>query len=90
MVKNHMTTCAEDPVRSRSDCHAWGALALYELPVVVLGVRPKKPGFTEYEIRPHAGRLKWARGEAATREGMIGVSWEKNADGKITLLTHKE
>ena len=37
MVKKNLTTCVEDGVNERSDCHAWGALALYELPAVVLG-----------------------------------------------------
>ena len=52
MIAKHMTTCAEDSLQSRSDCHAWGALALYELPSVVLGVRPGAPGYEKSGILP--------------------------------------
>lgn len=85
MVKNHMTTCAEDPCRSRSDCHAWGALALYELPAAVLGVHPTKPGFAEYELKPQPGKLKWAKGSVATPKGMVHVSWKIDKDGKLIV-----
>lgn len=30
MVEDNLSTCVEDDVEKRSDCHAWGALALYE------------------------------------------------------------
>ena len=84
MVKNHLTTCVEDPVGQRSDCHAWGALALYELPAVILGVRPTKPGFEEMEVKPVTGHLTWAEGEVITPKGMVNVSWKKTGD-KIHL-----
>jgi hypothetical protein len=81
MLKNNLTTCVEDPVGQRSDCHAWGALALYELPAVTLGVRPTKPGFEDMEVKPVAGYLDWAEGEVITPKGMVKVSWKKDGDG---------
>ncbi|SDD54066.1 alpha-L-rhamnosidase [Paenibacillus sp. CF095] len=80
MVNNNLTTCVEDPVVQRSDCHAWGALALYELPAVILGVRPTKPGFEEMEVKPVPGHFTWAEGEVITPKGMVKVKWTKVGD----------
>ena len=77
MIRQNLTTCVEDPVAARSDCHAWGSLILYELPSVVLGVRPVKPGFEEVEIKPLTGYLEWAKGKVITPKGLVSVSWEK-------------
>lgn len=85
MVKDHLTTCVESPAAPRSDCHAWGALALYELPMVVLGVRPTKPGFAEMEVKPVPGPFTWAEGEVVTPKGMVKVKWKKVGD-KIELF----
>ncbi len=84
MVKKNLTTCEEDSVLSRSDCHAWGALVLYELPSAVLGVRPASPGYAELEIHPMAGALSWARGTVCTPRGPVHVSWKKE-NGEIKL-----
>lgn len=81
MLRQNLTTCVEDPVAARSDCHAWGALILYELPSVTLGVRPIKPGFEEIEISPCAGHLDWARGEVITPKGLVKVVWAKSDNG---------
>lgn len=84
MIADHMTTCAEDSVHARSDCHAWGALALYELPAVVLGVRPFKPGCKEICVNPIPGALDWAEGNVVTPKGDIYVKWKKEK-GKLVI-----
>lgn len=73
MVENNLTTCVENTTDERSDCHAWGALILYALPAVYLGIRPTKPGFAEYEQKPDLGHLKWIKGEIITPSGLIKV-----------------
>ncbi len=86
MLRANLTTCVEnDGIKGRSDCHAWGALALYELPAVILGVRPAKPGFAEIEIRPVSGYLSWAKGEVITPKGTVRVKWEKKEDGRMEV-----
>lgn len=83
MIKKHLTTCVEDGVKERSDCHAWGALALYELPAVILGVRPAAPGFEKIEVSPVPGYLSHAEGSVITKWGLVKVQWEKEADGSL-------
>lgn len=82
MVRNHMTTVAESDDEPRSECHAWGAVALYELPSVILGVRPDAPGYRKILVRPERGYLDWARGEAVTPWGKVSVEWKRGEEGK--------
>ncbi len=77
MIEQNATTCVEDGVGQRSDCHAWGSLLLYELPSVILGVRSAKPGYEEIEIHPEPGFLEYARGSVVTPKGKVSVRWEK-------------
>ena len=65
---------------SRSDCHAWGALALYELPSAILGVKPGKPGYDQILIEPQMQTMDWAMGSVATPKGEVQVSWYKDQD----------
>lgn len=76
MLSLHCTTCVESEAYSRSECHAWGALILYELPAVTLGVRPAAPGFRKVRIAPVPGYLTWANGRVKTPCGDVRVSWE--------------
>lgn len=85
MLDEHLTTCAEDQLGQRSDCHAWGALALYELPAVVLGVHPAKPAYEAIEVSPVMESFDWARGEVITPKGVVAVSWEKRENGTTDL-----
>ncbi len=50
----------------------------------VLGVKPVKPGFTEFEISPKPGGLDWAEGVVPSPKGDIPVRWEKK-NGKYHL-----
>lgn len=85
MVKNHMTTVAESDVSPRSDCHAWGALALYELPCTVLGIRPAAPGFEKIQVSPFPGYLTWARGEGLVADGKIYVEWSRDKEQELCI-----
>ena len=85
MLEKNLTTCVEDPVTGRSDCHAWGSLALYELPSRILGVRPAAPGYQKIKICPAAGKLDWAKGDVPVRQGMVHVEWKKDENGKLLV-----
>lgn len=85
MLAKHSTTCIEDEVQERSDCHAWGALILYELPTVILGIRPGEPGYRSVMIHPQPGYLKEAEGDVATPVGMVHIRWTKDENGKLQL-----
>ena len=58
----------------KSLCHAWGASPVYLLGKYFLGIRPLKPGYTEWECRPNLGGLKWMKGSVPTPFGPIQVS----------------
>lgn len=85
MISENLSTCVENDSNKRSDCHGWGALALYELPAVILGVKPKIPGFEEISVQPAKGYFKYAYGTVPIPDGVKRISWtEKN--GKTDIL----
>lgn len=82
MIADNLTTCVEDSVNARSDCHAWGALMLYEAPSALLGIKPTQPGYMAAEIRPQCFfEVDRVSGSAITPHGSIQISWEKTPDG---------
>jgi hypothetical protein len=81
MLRNKLSTCEEDQVNTRSDCHAWGSVALYELPSVVLGVQPVMPGYGAIRVRPVPGYMEWAAGDVCTPKGMVRVEWKRVGGG---------
>ena len=62
----------------KSLCHAWGASPIYLLGKYYLGVRPTKPGYEEFEIRPSLGDLDWLQGDVPTPHGMIHVEMNRH------------
>jgi len=75
----------------RSLCHAWGASPLYLIGKYYLGVKPTKPGYSEYIVEPALGGLQWIEGTVPTPQGNISVSADTRqikittASGKGTL-----
>lgn len=81
----HLTTWLEDPVTQRSECHAWGAVPLYEFTSEILGVKPLEPGFAKIGIAPQPGPLAWASGTVMAGEAAIEVSWRVDGKGSFEL-----
>ena len=69
----------------KSLCHAWGASPIYLIGKYFMGVRPTKPGYAEYEIKPVLGDLEWMQGDVPTPFGPIHI--EMNHD-EITIESH--
>ncbi len=62
----------------KSLCHAWGASPVYLLGKYYLGVKPTKPGYEEFEVRPALGDLDWLEGDVPTPHGMIHVEMNRH------------
>ncbi len=83
-----MTTWAEQPEPSRSDCHAWGASPNFELFRTVLGIDSAAPGFRRVLIRPFLGKLNQASGAIPHPKGEIAVNLAKRGgtlQAEVTL-----
>jgi hypothetical protein len=89
MLKMGLTTFAEQPDPTRSDCHAWSASPNYDFLATLCGILPDAPGFKEVLIRPELGELKEVNGSMPIPSGMVEVSLSRNGksgiSGEITL-----
>jgi len=82
MIANGLTTFAENPDPTRSDCHAWSASPIYDLLSTICGINPASPGFATVSIRPALGELREVRGSMPHPRGTIGVHFvRKGVDG---------
>ena len=77
------TTVPETPTDARSECHAWGAVCLYEFTAMDLGVR-KIGG--EIVVRPYTEERDRASGTVYIGGRAVFVSWEKK-DGRVEIRT---
>ncbi len=75
MLKLGLTTWAEKPEPTRSDCHAWSAHPNFDLLATVAGIEPAAPGFTRVTIAPHLGPLQHLRASMPSPQGEIAVSY---------------
>ncbi len=89
MLKIGLTTFAENPEPTRSDCHAWSASPNYDLLATVCGIEPAQVGFKSVRIEPHLGPLTWVEGKMPHPLGEITVHLERygkaGIKGSITL-----
>jgi alpha-L-rhamnosidase len=89
MLDIGLTTFAENPEPTRSDCHAWSASPLYYFLSLVCGIKPNEPGFASVRIQPNPGSLQRIEGSMPHHLGTISVNLKKdkqnNLTGEITL-----
>ena len=77
------------PTETTSSQACWGSInpvmAINEawLSDHVLGIKIVDVERKQISIEPHLGKLEWAKGTYPTPWGVIEVSHEKKADGKI-------
>ncbi len=83
-MKLGLTTWAEMPEPSRSDCHAWGSSPNIEFYRIVLGIDSEAAGFKKIRIAPALGTLKEASGSMPHPAGTIKTQYTLNAQGKLT------
>jgi len=83
MLSIGLTTFAERPDPTRSDCHAWSASPNYNLLSTVCGIKPAEPGFGAVRIAPHLGPLNWVEGRMPHPRGEIRVRIERPEDNVL-------
>lgn len=76
MIEDGLTTFAETPEPTRSDCHAWSAHPLLGFFQVVAGVTSLAPGWKKAQIMPHPGSLRKFEAQIAHPMGELTVRFE--------------
>ncbi len=84
MVNNGLTTFAENPDPTRSDCHAWSASPNYDLLATVAGIRPAEPGFKTIKMEPAPGKLNYIKGQMPHSKGMIIFDLKRSGPTGLT------
>ncbi len=75
-IENGLTTFAENPEPTRSDCHAWSAHPILGFFQIVAGVTSIAPAWKKAQIMPHPGDLKRFDANIAHRDGNLQVKYE--------------
>lgn len=87
MLALGLTTWAETPEPTRSDCHAWSAHPNFDLLATVAGIEPSAPGFRRVAIRPHLGPLKNLTATLPHPQGEIKVVYKRKGTGLTAHVT---
>lgn len=83
-----LTTWAESPEPSRSDCHAWSSSPNIEFFRTILGIESQMPGFKQVRVAPSLGELKDVSGKIPHPAGFVSVSYQvigEQLKAEITL-----
>lgn len=81
MIDMGLSTFAENPEPTRSDCHAWSSSPNYDFLTTILGVEPDAPGFASVRIEPHPGHLNRISGVVPHPQGDIRVELRRTQPG---------
>jgi len=77
MLKLGLTTFAEKPEPTRSDCHAWSASPDYDFLATICGIMPEASGFRKILIKPALGELTEVSGSMPTPSGKVSVQFKR-------------
>lgn len=83
MIDNGLTTFAENPDPTRSDCHAWSASPNYDFLATLCGITPAAPGFHQVAIEPALGELTEVEGSMPHPLGEIRVLLKRKGNGGL-------
>ena len=83
MLALGLTTFAEKPEPTRSDCHAWSACPNYDFLALICGITPDAPGFRRVSIAPSLGVLGWEEGKIPHPDGEIVVRVDRKPGDAI-------
>jgi len=87
MLSLGLTTWAESPEPTRSDCHAWSAHPDFDLLTIVAGIRPKTAGFESVVIEPHLGSLQHVEAVFPTPKGNVEAKYRRVSNGIEAQVT---
>jgi alpha-L-rhamnosidase len=76
MIEEGLSTFAENPAPTRSDCHAWSAHPILGFFQIVAGVTSVAPGWKKARIAPRPGSLKRFQAKIAHPDGELRVLYE--------------
>ena len=81
-----LSTWAETPEPTRSDCHAWSASPNYDLLTIVAGIRPAAPGFSRVRIAPHLEGLHQLDASMPLAGGGIRINYRLDGNRWTAVL----
>jgi hypothetical protein len=87
MLDLGLSTWAETPEPTRSDCHAWSASPNYDLLTIVAGIQPGAPGFKKVHIEPHLEGLHQLTASMPHPDGLIETSYRLDGDHWTATVT---
>jgi len=76
MMQNGLSTFAENPEPTRSDCHAWSAHPILGFFQIVAGVTSCAPGWSRALMSPHPGNLRMFQAKIAHPKGTLQICYE--------------
>lgn len=88
MLKQGLTTFAETPDPSRSDCHGWSASPNYDFLATICGISPVAPGYKKVEIKPALGELTSVTGVVPIPAGNISVSINRKGSKGANVVAY--
>lgn len=84
MLSIGLTTFAENPEPTRSDCHAWSSSPNYDFLATICGIMPAAPAFDTVLIKPSPGELTRIEGSMPHPKGTIKVSLSRRGNDGLS------